>query len=492
MVVELTSGEIFSEKGWVLNKDNKVVFIGEEGVEVESGVMQRHKNLLPLEFPLIVTMKDINHEVANATFYSSSEVIFNKVQTDYIFILVSALLKTLALWYIFLLVSRKLLSKPLLGLTKATESFDPNKPDNLILEAGDLDGKKQQFTIKYEDGRRDEFSASPENEIGLLSLHLVEMHAAIRTQLKDLHHLTKELEFQKQALKEHNITLEEKVKARTLKLESALQDLTLLNSELKNSQKQLVQSEKMASLGELVAGVAHEINTPIGIGVTASSYLHEITEDAGKLFTKNQLKKSQLEHYFDDSLEGSRLILNNLNRVAGLVNSFKLVAADQTSDEKREFELTAYIEDVLSSLSPQIKKSSVTVQFVANKKFIINRYPGVFAQILTNFLMNALSHAFEKGMEGEIDIKLEKKENNLLLTFSDNGKGIPENKLSKIFNPFFTTKRGQGGTGLGLHIVYNIVYQNLRGKVNCDSEIGQGTSFYVLIPIKGLGLKEKK
>ncbi|MBF0274325.1 MAG: CHASE domain-containing protein [Nitrospinae bacterium] len=272
-------------------------------------------------------------------------------------------------------------------------------------------------------------------------------------------------------------------------LKKTNKELNLAINELKENQQQLIMAEKMASLGQLVAGISHEINTPIGIGVTASSYLRENTKKISKNLNENKLKKSDLDKYFKDANEGTELIHNNLQRAAELIRSFKMVSVDQTSEEIRDFELKDYIEETLRSLKPQLKRTHITVDFNAEGLFYIHSVPGVFAQIITNFVMNSILHAFEKNEEGKITIHLTKDEKNLKLDFHDNGKGISKENIKKIFEPFYTTRRNQGGTGLGLHIVFNIVFQTLGGTIRCESEVGKGTTFHISAPLKKL-LKE--
>ena len=256
--------------------------------------------------------------------------------------------------------------------------------------------------------------------------------------------------------------------------------------ELKENQEQLILAEKMASLGGLVAGLAHEINTPIGIGVTASSFLAEQTRSANKNFKNNELRKSDLEGYFDEATRSSTMILNNLQRASQLITSFKMVSADQTSEEKREFELKSYISEILNSLQAQTKRSKVEISINASEAISIYSVPGTFAQIITNFIINSIQHAFDDDIDGEITIDLEKNEKNLFVKYHDNGKGIPEKYMAKIFDPFFTTKRGEGGTGLGLHIVFNIIHKNLGGKISCESKPENGTTFLITIPLKNV------
>ena len=271
--------------------------------------------------------------------------------------------------------------------------------------------------------------------------------------------------------------LEQKVAERTLELSEAL-------AHLKATQAQLIESEKMASLGNLVAGVAHEINTPLGIGITAASTLEYKTQEAATAYENKQLKGSTLKTYFDSALRSSRLISNNLERAGELVQSFKQVAVDQTHLDRRRFMVKKYIADTLINLAPHLKKNQHQIQVSGDEQVEINSYPGAFSQIITNLVMNSIKHAYPTQETGHLSFDLRRELERLIIEYKDDGCGIPQENLGKIFEPFFTTVRAQGGTGLGLHIVYNLVTQKLKGTIRCESEIGVGTTFILDLPLK--------
>jgi signal transduction histidine kinase len=287
----------------------------------------------------------------------------------------------------------------------------------------------------------------------------------------------------KQEVSELNKTLEKRVLDRTKELEGSNKSLKEALEKLQLTQNQLVQSEKMVALGGLVAGVSHEINTPVGVSVTAASHLQEKTKEITSLFTSSAMKKSDLERYLNLTNEGTEVILSNLARASELIKSFKQVAVDQSSEGKRKFNVREYIFQVLLSLKPKLKKTNIHIGVNCDDKLEIESYPGALSQIITNLIMNSLVHAFEEGEEGAIIFDVEKQDKNLIFTYSDNGKGISKDIIGKIFDPFFTTKRGKGGTGLGLNIVYNIITQTLEGTIECESEVGIGTIFKIIIPI---------
>ncbi len=283
-----------------------------------------------------------------------------------------------------------------------------------------------------------------------------------------------------------------KAKEKTEEANKALQESLDL---IQRTQNHLVESEKMASLGGLVAGVAHEINTPVGVGLTASSHLEEKTEEFTERFQKGNIRRSELEKYLDIASEASSIILTNLNRAADLIRSFKQVAVDQSGEEHRKFNFKGYINELLISLRPKYKRTGHRIIVNCREEIEIDSYPGVFSQIITNFIMNSLTHGFVDVNEGIIKIDVSTDKGHFFLTYSDNGNGMDEEALKKIFEPFFTTRRSHGGTGLGMHVVYNLVTQTLNGQIICHSEPGGGTTFFLQVPLTrdndaGVGMED--
>ena len=257
---------------------------------------------------------------------------------------------------------------------------------------------------------------------------------------------------------------------------------TALDS-LEQARDRLVQSEKMAALGQLVAGVAHEINTPIGVALTAATYLGERTGEFRQVFTENRMKRSDLQTYVDMAGQSADLLRYNIQRAARLIQSFKQVAVDQTSEQHRGFELKSYLEQLIASLTPEVRKAGHNLTMACAADIQLTSYPGALAQVLTNLVSNAIAHAYDPGTAGTIALTAVPDGVNVALTVSDNGRGIEPDNMARIYDPFFTTKRGAGGSGLGLHIVFNIVTETLHGRIDCKSTPGLGTSFTVTIPL---------
>lgn len=265
-------------------------------------------------------------------------------------------------------------------------------------------------------------------------------------------------------------------------LETANTELRISLETLEQARDQLVQSEKMAALGELVAGVAHEINTPVGVGVTAASFLDTKTREFRKLYESGELKRSELENYLKTVEEVSNSILINMERAAELISSFKQVAVDQSSENRRQFNLKEYLSEILLSLRPRYKKTGHTIHVDCQGDIELNSFPGAFSQILNNMIMNSLLHGFSETDSGTIDITITRQDSQVVFVYRDNGAGMDDRQREKVFDPFYTTMRGKGGTGLGMSIVYNLVTQTLGGNITLDTAPGKGVTFTMTFP----------
>jgi PAS domain S-box-containing protein len=252
------------------------------------------------------------------------------------------------------------------------------------------------------------------------------------------------------------------------------------------AQETLVVAEKMASLGQLVAGIAHEINTPLGTGLTAASLLAEKTEDLSKALATKDLRRSQLTDYLEVAQDCSGFILSNLTRAAELIQSFKQVAVDQTSDLRRDFDLRTTLDEILLSLRPRLKRGPHVIALDCPEGIAMDTRPGALVRVVTNLVVNALVHGLGEGPDdppGSMTLAvMVDGPDHVTMTFSDTGRGIPRENLGRIFDPFFTTRRGEGGTGLGLNIVYNLVSQTLEGTITVNSVVGRGTTFTIRLP----------
>lgn len=252
---------------------------------------------------------------------------------------------------------------------------------------------------------------------------------------------------------------------------------------LRATQNSLIEAEKLAALGRLVAGVAHEVNNPVGISLTVASSLERKIALFAEEVERGQLRRSSLNDFIAANRDAASQLVANLNRAAELVQSFKQVAADRSYSDKRTFDLGELTEQVVMSLRPALRKHHVALTVDCEPDLTMNSYPGPYGQVLTNLVLNSVAHAFPDGKGGAVNITVRRVgENNVRILFSDDGCGMSPDVRRKAFDPFFTTRRDQGGTGLGLHIVYNIVTSRLGGRVELDSDSGQGTRIHIVLP----------
>jgi PAS domain S-box-containing protein len=252
---------------------------------------------------------------------------------------------------------------------------------------------------------------------------------------------------------------------------------------LRETQQSLIEAEKLAALGRLVAGVAHEVNNPVGISLTVASSLERKTALFTAEVARGDLRRSSLSDFLEASRDASSQLVANLNRAAELITSFKQVAADRNYSDQRTFDLGDLTEQVVMSLRPGLRKHNLALNVDCQPNLTMNSYPGPYGQVLTNLFLNAVAHAFPDGRPGAVDIKVrESGKDNVEILFSDNGCGMSLDVRRRAFDPFFTTRRDQGGTGLGLHIVYSIVTNRLGGRLDLDSEPGGGTRIQIILP----------
>ena len=280
-----------------------------------------------------------------------------------------------------------------------------------------------------------------------------------------------------------NVELEERVARRTEQLSGANAELAASLESLHRAQDELLRTEKLASLGALVAGIAHELNTPIGNAVTVASTLVDLQK---KFFTQIEtgLSRAVLKEFVDDVGEAGQILDRNLHRAVELVGSFKQLAVDQSSYQRRSFDLHGLVHEILLAMGPAVRKTSYTVCDDVQPGLVLDSYPGPLGQILMNLINNALIHAFEGKETGTVRIQAQALEPGLVIvSVSDDGRGIPVEHQKRIFDPFFTTRLGQGGSGLGLHIVFNLVVDLLGGRIDVASEPGKGSVFSMRLPL---------
>lgn len=439
------------------------------------------------EFPIIYIAADGKKEiVGRGIFYSSNAIVFQRVKYGFALIALNSVIKTLALWIIFSWLSERILRRPLTKLSTAVERINL---DSLDIAQIDLNTHG-----------RDELKILQEAFNNMLQKLLVarnELQKLNQSLEQKVHERTEQLEQSLQAQRDVSAELMEKSQALNLSYQQLEEhSLALLNShhdleqtlqDLRATQVQLIESAKLASLGQLVAGVAHELNTPIGNALITSNALeHEISElNAG--IVGNALRRSSLTNFVDHAIPMTELIARSCKRAAELIASFKQVATDQTSERRRRFKLCDLLDDIIATLHPTLNTQPLQINLQIPDDINCDSYPGPLGQVITNLIQNAMIHAFEGRTSRLLNITAQVQGDQVEMQFSDNGNGMPAAVLSRIFEPFYTTRLGHGGSGLGLSISQNIAIHILGGSLKASSELGQGSCFTLRFPLVAPG-----
>lgn len=431
-----------------LIKNAGIIDIKYRNPKNNSSKVQFKSDLYIHSFDLISKSYNNGEKLGIVHIYSDASVIYDIVKNNFALIIINSLIKTLALWLIFLYFSHKYLTKPFYEIIQTLSNID-------FMRIKDI-----KLSNKFHD--QSEFEAL-ETSFNIMLIKLENIYR----QIQDANEQNKEL----------NITLEKKVLERTYELEDSNTELEQTIQTLKDTQKQLIQSEKMASLGGLVAGVAHEINTPVGTSLTGMTHIYDKVIEIQKLYNQKNISEEEFSSFLKLTKEISHSVIINLKQTSKLINSFKSIAASNSNDEIIKLDLNAYINGIILSYEDKIKQNNVKILFNCDENLIVTTYPGAIFQIFSNLIMNSLNHAFKQNSGGEIIIDIIENVNSINFIYKDNGIGIKKEILPKIFEPFFTTNREFGGTGLGLNIVYNIITSQLKGDISCESTIGEGVIF---------------
>ncbi|MFY8328704.1 ATP-binding protein [Pseudoalteromonas sp. ZZD1] len=492
IIVRDDSGEIISQLGRSL--DIRELY-SQQLVQEEAIIEDTPSGLFGYTFPLIFEFSGRATQVGDVTLFSSREVVFSRIMISIYFLIGNAMIKTTFLIILFLMAFRKLLTEPLDQLTEQIED----------LELNDLEG--QHINIE----------TTEHNELKVMEQSFNKLIDKVVQYRKELEHTQKELLISNEKLDQHNLQLEQEVARKTSNLSQAMMDLQQQKYELEKqkltlteevdlrrhteqelltkqkemqryvdelniAQERLVGSEKMAALGGLVAGITHDINTPVGIGVTATSFLQERLMQIEAAYKDKTLSPKALEEFINDAKQSTSLLTSNLDRASELVASFKQIAVDQASEAVRTINFKEYLGEVIRSLHPKIKNTSHHINLDCPEDLTLNLPAGAISQIFTNLIMNSLIHGFDGVNNGVIDILIKDDDSQVIIDFKDNGNGVSEQQLEKLFDPFFTTKRDQGGSGLGTHITFNLVKQTLSGEIEASSSPGNGLHYHISFP----------
>ncbi|MBS1210615.1 MAG: hypothetical protein H6R19_3013 [Proteobacteria bacterium] len=316
-----------------------------------------------------------------------------------------------------------------------------------------------------------------QDELGKVGATMEQMRQALLRTFEALNEKNRELAH-------HAGTLEQRVVERTQALTHANEELQSAMLQLQTAQQTLIESEKLASLGRLVAGVAHELNTPIGNAMTVVSTLEDHFRTLLAQIEAGSLTRSAMQSILESTQEGQDLIHRNLARASEIIQHFKQLTIDQTTDMRRKFDLAETMEEVMITLRPNFKHSPLRLETLIPPGIEMDNFPGPLGQVITNLAMNSLNHAFPHATSGLVRIKASRTGTDMLtINVSDDGIGMSQDVRKHAFDPFFTTKLGQGGSGLGLHIVRNIVTGLLGGQIELHSEAGKGCTFSIMLPL---------
>ncbi|CAB9492728.1 sensor histidine kinase [Alteromonas macleodii] len=482
-------------------------YIAEYGIRVQRSPAPVDQELIEdhpggvfsYSFPLVFKFSGRESTVGDVTLYSSFDTIFSRIEVGVFFLIGNAIVKTTFLVFLFMTAFRTMLSEPLQSITEQMGNFDPQHPEeskfNIKL---DDDNELLQLKESYNNVIDDLIVSNnklnnAQSELTLANKKLDDQNLILEQEVAkktaSLSQIMLDLEQQKDELIAHQRELRQENENRQYieaELRKRNQELASSMDTLHQAQEQLVESERMASLGGLVAGIAHDVNTPLGVSVTAASFLQERLNNLKTDFEDKSLTSKNMASFIDEAEQTALLLLSNLERASDLIASFKQVAVDQTSETEREFVLGDYINEIIQSLKPSFKQTEHQINVTCPDNLVVTCAPGAIAQIVTNMVVNSLMHGFEGKTAGTVTLDVKEEGDNVVLYYKDDGRGLSEGELSQLFDAFFTTKRGQGGSGLGTHIMYNLVTQSLHGHIEADSTLGNGLQYTIRFPKKSV------
>ena len=489
------SNQVIAQLGEMISPEKAKLESNDSSNHIAQGISSISEGLFGHSFPLIFEFSGRTTSVERVTLLSSNAVIFSRIEVGIYFLIGNAIVKTAFLIFLFTLAFNKLLTAPLQELTDQINQVDLDDPEayklhsmndekNELIILGDaynnlidelIDFKERlstsQLEINVTKDQLDEQNLQLEQEVARKTSSLSSTMLNMEVQQKEL-------------LKQKQILLEENIRR-----SSAEKILITTNKELKHSifelnkaKERLLEAEKMASLGMLSAEVSHEVNTPIGISITSASYLLDLLSNLKEDLNQEKLSKKQIEIFIEKAQQNTQLLSGNLNRASDLITSFKHVAVDQTSDKVRLIVVSKYIDEIIQSLHPKLKKTNHCIKVHCDESIEISSHPGAIAQIIINLIINSISHGFENINSGEIVINISLHQQILHIDYKDNGHGLTEDGIKQLFIPFYTTKGDQGGSGLGTHIIHNLVVDTLNGSIEVNNDGGHGLSYHIEFP----------
>ncbi|WP_159818732.1 sensor histidine kinase [Colwellia sp. 20A7] len=463
--------------------------------DASEGISSITEGLFGHSFPLVFEFSGRTTSVGRVTLLSSNAVIFSRIEVGIYFLIGNAMVKTAFLVFLFTLAFNKLLTTPLKELTRQIRQVDLDDPEasklhsmnyeknelNVLEDAYNhlidelVEFKEKLAVSQLETDRAKE--QIDENNL-LLEQEVARKTSSLSSTMLKMEIQQKELREQKQTLQEENLRHSKTEKTLT----TTNKDLVHSIKELNKAKERLLAAEQMASLGQLSAEVTHEITTPIGISITSSSYLSEQISHLQQTLDQNKISRKSIESFIQKATESTQLLTNNLHRASELITSFKHIATDQARDKIRLVNISSYIDEIIKSIHPKLKKTNHRIKVHCDKNIEICSHPGAIAQILINLIINSIIHGFEQINRGQITIDVKYYHNNLFIDYQDNGHGLTQEAKENLFDAFYTTKSNKGGTGLGTHIIKKLVTDTLNGTITAYSEINQGLRYHIEIP----------
>jgi len=487
------NNQIITQLGLIPDEETlNIESLNDDSTENEYfNVTSTSNGLFGHSFPLIFEFSGRTTKVGSVTLLSSNEVIFNRIQVGIYFLIGNAMVKTAALVFLFSIAFSQLLTNPLNELTEQINQFDIDDPEASKLHV--INYEKNELNILQDayNNLIDELVlykeqlAQAQSKIISTNSQLDEQNLMLEQEVarktSSLSTTMLKMEMQQRELLEQQSKLQAENNRRSITEKTLIEtnhDLKSSILELNKAQERLLDAEKMAILGNMSAEVTHEINTPIGVSITSTSYLSDLLIALKTDIDSNKLSKRVLNDFTQNSEQGINLLLNNLGRASELVTSYKQVAVDQISDKIRLVNIGKYLDEIIHSLHPKLKKTNHSIKVDCPENSEVYCHAGALSQIFTNLIINSIIHGFRDINRGVISIAVRLSgDDQVHITYQDNGHGLTEEQLSHLFDAFYTTTASQGGTGLGAHIVHDLVQDTLNGKIQASSLPDKGLRY---------------
>ena len=466
-------------------------------VPVHQSVLAEHSDgLFSYSFPLIYEFSGRVSHVGDVTLYSSFNIVIDRIEVGIFFLIGNAVVKTTFLVFLFMTAFRQMLSEPLASLTEQMSRFNPAHPEESRITHLTPDNNEiRQLQYSYNQVLEDFISSQKklanargelEHAYRQVDEQNLQLEQEVARKTANLSQIMLDLEQQKDELLDSQRKLRTEIEQRRQvedELRQRNKELASTVLEVNETRDQLVESERLASLGGLVAGITHDVNTPVGISITATSSLQDEFRQLRRDLADGKVTQRQMNEFIEHGEQATALLMTNLRRAAELVASFKQISIDQANEAVRTFNLHDYLHEIMQAMAPAFKQGQHTYTINCPVDVIMQCAPGAIAQLITNMVTNSLTHGFELTTGGEITINVARQDEQLTLVYKDNGKGLEKAQLERLFEAFFTTRQARGGSGLGTHIMYNLVTQTLGGTIYASSRPDAGLTYTVCLPL---------